>query len=231
METRITNSNTTSSTRRVASGHPQDHDAIEQMIADHREVQKLFKKFEKLDEQDEAAKQEIIEQTCMALTAHAQLEEELFYPAVKDEIKSPDLIDEAQVEHDVAKQLIARLQEGTMDTAERDATFKVLTEYVSHHVEEEETELFKQVRRAKVDTTLMAQGMADRKTELESELGIDHEAVAASVRSGRTQRSDSESSSQHKQEPAMAAKEAKESAAKPSRSHGESAPRGSKTKG
>src|SRR5690606_31446760 len=127
-------------------------EAIAMLMKDHAKVRKLFKEFEKLGEDDADRKEEIVREVCMALTVHAQLEEECFYPAVKDEIKEPELVAEAAVEHDVAKQLIAQLESGELDDEQRDATFKVLGEYVGHHIDEEEKELFKQVESA-LDTS------------------------------------------------------------------------------
>lgn len=148
------------------------HDALEFLTDDHRQVQRLFRQFHKLGEDDDARKQEIIRSACAALTVHAQVEEELFYPSIQDEIKQPQLVDEARVEHQSVKQLIEQLQHPSMAQRERDATFKVLTEYVAHHVEEEEDTLFKQVRRAHLDLSALAAAMMDRKHELEAELGM-----------------------------------------------------------
>ncbi|MDB5887518.1 MAG: hemerythrin, partial [Rhodocyclales bacterium] len=85
-------------------------EAIKMLIADHREVEKLYKQFEKLSDGAEDQKEAIIAHVCAALLAHAQLEEQIFYPTVKERIKDSDLIDEAEVEHQSAKDLIAKLQ-------------------------------------------------------------------------------------------------------------------------
>ncbi|HEU4622412.1 MAG TPA: hemerythrin domain-containing protein [Burkholderiaceae bacterium] len=152
--------------------------AISMLIDDHRRVQQMFEEFESLGEDEGDRKQQLIRQACTALTAHAQLEEEVFYPAVHNEIEEPDLVDEAQVEHDVAKQLIARLEEEDLDDATRDATFKVLGEYMNHHIQEEESEMFKQVTAAELDTSVLAEEMRERKLDIESDLGIVSEEAA-----------------------------------------------------
>src|SRR5690606_19410162 len=109
-------------------------------------------------------------------TAHAQLEEELFYPAVKEKIEEPSLIEEATVEHQVAKDLIAQLQGGIKDEEQRDATFVVLCEYVDHHVQEEEKELFPQIRKTDLDLEALGEEMAERKAGLADELTSGDEA-------------------------------------------------------
>jgi hemerythrin superfamily protein len=160
--------NTRTSTRASSAKQPE---AIQMLIADHREVEKLYKQFEKLGEQAEDEKEGIISHVCASLLAHAQLEEEIFYPAVKDQIKDGELIDEAEVEHQSLKDLIAKLLEGDLDTEKRDATFKVLCEYVMHHVQEEEHELFPQLSKSKeIDFEALGEEMAELR------MGLDEEA-------------------------------------------------------
>nr|WP_245175882.1 MULTISPECIES: hemerythrin domain-containing protein [unclassified Cupriavidus] len=131
---------------------------------DHRAVKKLFKAFKDTDDRDE--KESIALEVCRQLTVHATIEEEIFYPALRgvgDDID--DILDEAQVEHQVAKDLIAAIEEdpaGDMLAA----NFTVLSEYVSHHIEEEEGELFKNAIKEKVNLRDVAEAMAARKEEL-----------------------------------------------------------------
>jgi hemerythrin superfamily protein len=86
-------------------------DAIALLMQDHREVEQLFKEFEAAKKaEDEAAKAEIVKQVCIALTAHAEIEEEIFYPAVREEIEDADVMDEAEVEHGSIKALVGELE-------------------------------------------------------------------------------------------------------------------------
>lgn len=138
--------------------------ALSLLLDDHRAVKKLFKQFE--EAKQDSAKQSIAAETCHALSIHAQIEEEIFYPALRGvSDKIDDMLDEAKVEHMVAKQLIAKIESG--NKAMLDANYKVLTEYVGHHVEEEESELFKAVIQAKVDLKAVAAQLEERKHELE----------------------------------------------------------------
>lgn len=127
-------------------------DAISLLTDDHKKVKKLFKDFDKIkDKGDAADKEAIVEEICAELTLHAQVEEEVFYPAAREAIKDEDLLNEAEVEHASAKDLIAQIQ--VMDSSDPmyDAKVTVLGEYIDHHVEEEEKEMFPKVKKAKVD--------------------------------------------------------------------------------
>jgi hemerythrin-like domain-containing protein len=108
-----------------------------------------------------------------------QLEEELFYPAVKPLLKEDkDLIAEAKIEHKVAKDLIADLERAS-DGEQRDATFTVLCEYINHHVEEEEEELFPKISRTRADLSDLAHDMRQRKHELSQEYRLEEEEERA----------------------------------------------------
>jgi len=123
-------------------------DAIKLLTKDHREVETLFKKFESAkDNNDEKA--DIVAHICEALTVHAEIEEEMFYPAARDALgeKGEDLLDEAEVEHASIKSLVAELEEAEPDDDLYDAKVKVLTEYVKHHFKEEEGEMFPRSRK------------------------------------------------------------------------------------
>jgi hypothetical protein len=162
------------STRSHSSPKPAAMDAIKLLTADHREVKALFQEYQKLvdHEAEDDEKQPIAEQICAMLTVHAQIEEELFYPAAKEAIKEPDLVEEATVEHASAKDLIAQLRESNPSEELYDAKVKVLGEYIDHHVKEEESELFPQARRAKMDLAALGEELEQRKMELLEELGI-----------------------------------------------------------
>ena len=132
----------------------------------HRKVNKLFGDFEKAKTSEEKA--EIARTVCNELTVHATLEEELFYPAVReiDPEKFGDLLDEAKVEHATAKDLIAQIQSMGPDDELFDAKVTVLGEYVKHHVKEEEEELFPKLVAEKCDLRPIAEQMEARRPAL-----------------------------------------------------------------
>jgi hemerythrin-like domain-containing protein len=148
-------------------------DAIELLKEDHRNVEKIFKEFEKLqeDDTDDESKRALVERACAALTVHTRIEEEIFYPAVRDVLRDEILGEEALVEHSTAKDLIANLEALEPGEPFYDATFTVLAEYVKHHVKEEETEMFPQVKKARLDLNELGAQMKQRKDELEDEDG------------------------------------------------------------
>ena len=147
-------------------------DATALLERDHAEVKKLFKQYEKLaDAQAEGEeRQALAERICAMLTVHATIEEEIFYPAAREAEVEDDLLDEAEVEHATAKDLIAQIQGIGPDDDLYDAKVTVLGEYIDHHVQEEEGEMFPKCRRAKMDLTGLAAALAERKAELEAEV-------------------------------------------------------------
>ena len=162
-----------SSHRRTAKS---SHDAIKMLTEDHRKVTDLFDEFEKMKKRadtDEEAKQLLIETACAELTIHAQLEEEIFYPAARDAIDDMDLLDEAEVEHATARQLISELAAMQSGDDLYEAKFTVLGEYVKHHIEEEEKELFKKVKKSELDLAELGEELHERKLELHAELGVE----------------------------------------------------------
>jgi hemerythrin superfamily protein len=146
-------------------------DATILLTRDHREVSRLFKQYEKLAdaEADASDRQALAEQICMLLTTHATIEEEIFYPAARQADVEGDLLDEAQVEHASAKDLIAQIRAMTPDEALYDAKVKVLGEYIDHHVQEEENEMFPKCRKSDMDLAGLAQQLSERKSELLAE--------------------------------------------------------------
>jgi hemerythrin superfamily protein len=157
---------TTEKPKSAKKAEKQD-DAIKLLTKDHREVEGLFEKFEEAKD-DNAEKADIVAQICDALSTHAEIEEEIFYPAARDALseKGEDLLDEAEVEHASIKSLVAQLEEAEPDDDLYDAKVKVLTEYVKHHVKEEEGELFPKVRKTDLDLDQLGAEMFERKTEL-----------------------------------------------------------------
>jgi hypothetical protein len=147
-------------------------DAIAQLLEDHKKVQKLFKQFDKLQEEDEQQKADIVRQVCAELTIHAQIEEEIFYPAVREAIDDEDLMDEAEVEHTSAKELIAQLEGMQPGEELYDAKFTVLGEYVNHHIKEEQEEMFPKAKKAKLDMQGLGGQLMQRKHEMMAEMGI-----------------------------------------------------------
>lgn len=144
-------------------------DAIKLLKADHKEVKTWFKEYEKLEGDED--KQALASQICLALTIHAQIEEEIFYPAARAAIDDEDMFDEAEVEHGSAKQLIAEIQ--AMKAGDRlfDAKVIVLGEYIDHHVQEEEEEMFPDARDSDLDLKALGAQLATRKAELMAKAG------------------------------------------------------------
>ena len=141
-------------------------DAVALLKADHRTVEELFEKFEKAT--GDGRKQSIAEEICLDLSVHAQIEEEIFYPACEGKVDE-DLLKESYVEHDGAKVLIAEIMAGGPDDEFYDAKVKVLSEEIKHHVEEEEKRmegLFAQARKAGLDMDALGQELAARKQQL-----------------------------------------------------------------
>lgn len=143
-------------------------DAITMLKADHRKVEDLFEKYEK----SRSKKADLAKQICMELTIHTILEEEIFYPACREAGVEEDMMDEAHVEHDGAKMLIAELEEGSPDDDFYDAKVKVLSEEIKHHVKEEEQRdgVFAQAKSKGVDLEGLAEQMKARKKELKAEI-------------------------------------------------------------
>ena len=144
-------------------------DAIALLKEDHREVEDLFKKFEEAS--GDGRKEKLARQICRELTVHAKIEEEIFYPACEGKVEK-DLLEEAYVEHDAAKVLIAEIAAGEPSDDFFDAKVKVLKEEIEHHVEEEEKRmegLFSQARKAGLDMDSLGDQLADRKAELMKE--------------------------------------------------------------
>lgn len=120
--------------------------ALDLLKEQHKEVDVLFKRFKKLGEEDADEKGELFQLIADRLAAHATIEEQLFYPAVKNE-DTEDLLRESLEEHLGVKRFIADLLALDPDDEQFDAKMDVLQENVEHHVEEEEKELFKLVRK------------------------------------------------------------------------------------
>ncbi len=154
--------------RSTASRGP---DALKLLMADHKEVKALFLAYDKLvkAEADDAEKQTVAQQICTALTVHATIEEELLYPAAYEVLPEADLVDEATVEHATAKDLIAQIEGMEPSDELYDAKVKVLSEYIDHHVKEEEKEMFPKLRKSELDLKDLGVSLKRRKDELLAE--------------------------------------------------------------
>jgi hypothetical protein len=147
----------------------QAKDGLQLLAADHRKVEELFEQFEKAT--GTAAKEKLVQRICTELKVHAQIEEEIYYPAIRGKVEE-DALDEAYVEHDGAKLLINELEAAAPDESFYDAKVKVLSELIEHHVEEEEKQrdnLFQQTRAADIDLIALGAQLAARKAELMAE--------------------------------------------------------------
>jgi hemerythrin superfamily protein len=138
-------------------------DVFEMLKADHRHVQDLFTKFE---DADKRARASIADETLTALEVHAALEEELVYPAVAEVIDDEELINEAKEEHHVAKVLIKELRKMDAEDEGFSTKFKVLGELVSHHIEEEEGEMFPQAQEGGFEPESISDEVSKRKAKL-----------------------------------------------------------------
>lgn len=159
-------------------------DAIALLKADHRTVEDLFEQYEKA--RDRARKQKLVKEICTELCVHAMIEEQILYPACKGEIDDEDMLDEAYVEHDGAKVLIAELLAGSPDDDFYDAKVKVLSELIKHHVKEEERPaegIFAQARASDLDLDEMGEQLAARKKELLAKFGKGSALPAPETRS------------------------------------------------
>ncbi|HEY2629542.1 MAG TPA: hemerythrin domain-containing protein [Usitatibacter sp.] len=143
-------------------------DSIALLKADHRAASALFKRFEA--SKSSSAKGKIAQQVCTALIIHTMIEEEIFYPGVKDAIDD-DLYQEAYVEHDGAKVMIAEILAQSPEADFYDAKVKVLSEMIKHHVKEEEQPggLFAQARKGDVDLKALGAALKARKAELSAQ--------------------------------------------------------------
>ena len=139
-------------------------DAIALLKADHEAVSQLFAEFEKT--RSVTNKKALVAEICTALSVHAQIEEEIFYPAFKAALKDKLLVPEATVEHAGVKGLIAQLEGVEPDGELYDAKVKVLSEYVKHHVKEEQNEMFVKAKASSLDLVELGARMAARKHDL-----------------------------------------------------------------
>ena len=167
------------------NSHTKTQTALDVLKADHAEVKKLFTQFEKLkkDEDDEGM-QQVVQTFCKALGIHARIEEEIFYPALRNAADADDALDEADVEHSHVKELVAQLEQSEPDDELFEARVKVLSEYVQHHVEEEESTIFSKARKADLDLVALGEQLIARKEEL----GAGEQPLDAAELTGRKEK-------------------------------------------
>lgn len=148
--------------------------ALELLATEHRKVEALFQRYDEEKEEGDESRRELAQRICKELTEHTRLEEEIFYPWLRENLdaESADLIDEALVEHASAKDLIAQIESARSVDETFDARVKVLGEYVRHHVREEENEIFPQVAGDQDELDELGQEMHARRAELREELGL-----------------------------------------------------------
>ncbi|MFC4311191.1 hemerythrin domain-containing protein [Steroidobacter flavus] len=149
-------------------------DAIALLKQDHRAVEALFEEFEEADESEQS---ELATRICQMLTVHTQIEEELLYPQAKEAFGEEDdeKVYEAEIEHGSAKELIAKIEAGTPEDPEFKPLVKVLSEYVKHHVKEEEKEMFPALKETELDLKELGSQLAQRKMQLMEQMGIEAE--------------------------------------------------------
>jgi hemerythrin superfamily protein len=133
--------------------------ALELLRRDHQEVQSMFHRFEQADSKEE---DELCRNLIEALRTHTRIEEEVFYPYVREATDRLDLLEEASVEHEAAKQLMDEA-ESDDDGLHRRAVMKVLGEYVGHHIREEEEKIFPLVEKMGVDLQALGEELAARR--------------------------------------------------------------------
>ncbi len=144
-------------------------DAISMLKQDHREVEQLFESYKKATREQEKTK--LAEQICQELVIHTMLEEEIFYPACRQQDVDDEMLDEAQVEHDGAKTLINEISAGSPSDEYYDAKVSVLSEMIKHHVHEEEMRggLFTKAKSAGIDLEEIGARMSERKAALKAD--------------------------------------------------------------
>lgn len=156
--------------RRTRRTGRRDPLAIALLKKDHREVEGMFDEYEQLE--SDAEKLTLFNKIALALKVHTQIEEEILYPEERGEVDD-DMLDEAYVEHDGAKKLIAEIEAMKPSDEFYDAKVKVLGEYIKHHVKEEEQPggLFSQAKKGDEDLEAMGERLKARKEELMAQMG------------------------------------------------------------
>lgn len=162
---------TTRSTEGSSHKGSAHNQVINMLKDDHARVRKAFGDFDKLDVLEDSQQcMELVEHTCGELEVHTALEEELFYPAARAALDDAELVDEAEVEHMTVHMLMEQIKDMEPEEEKYAATFKVLGEYVKHHLKEEEDEMFPKLAKSKLDWDGLLQQMTERRQQLIAEL-------------------------------------------------------------
>ncbi|MGV3740998.1 MAG: hemerythrin domain-containing protein [Burkholderiaceae bacterium] len=157
------------------AGSAGSEEVIALLTQDHQKIAGLFENFRRIRQgQDSNAKQLLAEVLCTELVIHAQLEREILYPCLRRILDAPELLDEAEVEHRMAYQLISELEFMEPEDELYDAELAVLCNYVSHHIQEEESRIFPKIKQAQLEDTI-AQALRSRRDQLRSEFGMPDE--------------------------------------------------------
>lgn len=150
----------THKTQDVTKARAEEKSALDLLKSDHEKVAELFSEYEQTH--TESKKKKLAAEICNALTVHAQVEEEIFYPEIKAALNDKELVPEATVEHAVMKDLIAQIESDEQGGEMYDARIKVLSEYVKHHIKEEQSEIFRKVKQSSLNLDELGARMAER---------------------------------------------------------------------
>jgi hemerythrin superfamily protein len=158
-------------------------DAIDLLDADHLAVNALFQSYRELVRKRAGAikRRALAEEICMELTIHAKLEEELFYPAVREALCDDDLVDEAEDQHGSQRDFVAQILSAPPDDELYDARVAVLSEYVERHVRQEREEVFNRVLATRLDLQSLARAITARRAELREVSDALREAALAAT--------------------------------------------------
>ena len=148
----------------VARKNPGSKDALALLRADHKHVSALFDAYE--NARSTKRKLELSKEICSELKVHTTIEEEIFYPALRRVKGVDDMLDEANVEHAGAKHLIGEIERSSPGDDYYDARIKVLSQYIRHHVKEEQDEIFPKAKKSKINLQALGEQLAQRKMEL-----------------------------------------------------------------
>lgn len=152
-----------STTSRSTARRSREPEPLRMLKEDHEKVESLFEEFDKSESTRE--KHELAMRICEELRTHARLEETIVYPAIREALDDEEMMDEALVEHETAKDLMAKIERTEPSEDRFGALVKVLGEYVRHHVKEEEGEMFKQARKAELDFDALGERMREMRGE------------------------------------------------------------------
>lgn len=157
----------THKTQDTSTTRAKEANALELLKADHEKVSEMFTEYEQAHA--EGKKSKLVAEICTALTIHAQVEEEIFYPAAKAALNDKELVPEASVEHAIVKELIAQIESDPEGGEMYEARVRVLIEAVKHHIKEEQGELFRKLRHSSLDLAELGVQMAERFDALRAE--------------------------------------------------------------